>query len=89
MAEIPHVLDVTSVVVIVGHDDEIAAALDRHRDPAWREQAYDLPTRLAVLEHWARAVIIAGVRDVSRLDGWADVPPGRITFHIDDARLGP
>jgi hypothetical protein len=51
----------------------------------WREHLYDLRTEGDVLDHWAYNAVVNGTRDVSELDGWADVPAGTVTFRVLDA----
>ena len=53
----------------------------------WRDHLYNLHTEADVLDHWAYNAAANGVTDVSQLDGWADVPPGVVTFSVerDDA----
>ena len=54
----------------------------------WRSQFYALHTVEDVLEHWAYNVILNGVRDVSRLDGWADLDITAVDFgDIEHAEL--
>ena len=40
-----------------------------------------------VIPHWAHNAVANGVWDVSRLDGWIDVPRGTVTFDVDDVEI--
>lgn len=53
----------------------------------WSSHFYQFMTEEDIIAHWAHNAAANGVWDVSRLDGWADVPRGTVTFDIDDVFL--
>lgn len=50
----------------------------------WRRSFTNARTRDDVLEHWAIAAV-DGAHDAHDLDGWADLAPGTVTFHLISA----
>jgi hypothetical protein len=49
----------------------------------WRDSYYDFTTPELVYEHLAYNCVANGVHDVSRLDGWADVPEDACRMFIE------
>lgn len=47
----------------------------------------EVSDRQGVLDHWAYNAILNRVNDASRLDGWADLQPGMVTFHVTSFNL--
>ena len=43
---------------------------------------YGYMRKPAVLKHWAYNAVVNGVSDASRLDGWADLERGMVTFYV-------
>ena len=52
-------------------------------EDGWRDQLYDLQDRDDVLRHLAFNVVMNGVEDIRRLDGWADVPEDAVRMRVD------
>lgn len=65
-------------VVITIHDDAPKDVISRCFTKEWRDSMYTLRDEDEVIEHLAYNAAINGVEDVSRLDGWADVPRGMV-----------
>lgn len=49
----------------------------------WRKYMYDFHTEEDVLNHFADNALRNDVEDASRLDGWADLPPGAATMRVE------
>lgn len=49
----------------------------------WRSNFYGLYTEEEVIRHLAYNCVANGIEDASRLDGWADLPPGEVTMRIE------
>ena len=58
--------------IIVNDEDVIERVMGPDGDE-WRSKLYDLHTRDDVLNHLAYNCIVNGRRDVTMLDGWADL----------------
>lgn len=52
------------------------------RTKEWRGDVYGLETETAIQAHWAWNAVTNGIQDASHLDGWADIPRGKITFNV-------
>jgi hypothetical protein len=76
---------ITDVVIHV-HDKD---AIERCFTQEWKDQMYDFHCTDDVLDHWAYSCVANGVEDVSRLDGWADLPPGTATMEARRKFLKP
>ena len=50
--------------------------------PEWRGDVYGLTSADEIQNHWAWNAVVNGVSDASSLDGWADIPSGKITFSV-------
>jgi hypothetical protein len=75
---------VVRVAVDIGDREPVERVIGAGGDE-WRECLYDLRTEDDVLDHWAYNAVVNGIRDVSELDGWADVLRGTVTFRVLDA----
>lgn len=42
----------------------------------------NIVTEEDIKKHWAYNLLVNGVSDASRLDGWADLPKGAITMRV-------
>jgi hypothetical protein len=83
---------VCEMVAIVSMEISDREPIERVTGPGgdeWRAHLYDLHTEQDVLDHWADNAIRNGVRDVSELDGWADVPRGVVTFSVPTTERFP
>lgn len=49
----------------------------------WRDTFYPLETEDQVYEHLAFNCLVNGVTDITRLDGWADVPEDAVRMWVD------
>ena len=49
----------------------------------WRATFYDLFDKGDVMRHFAYNAIVNGTTDASRLDGWADLERGQVTFAVE------
>lgn len=49
----------------------------------WGDHLYNLPTRDDVLRHLAFNALMNGYEDLTRLDGWADLPREAATLDVD------
>jgi hypothetical protein len=79
-----HKIETVSIVEITVNDPEPIERVTGPGGDEWRSHLYDLRTEQDVLDHWAANAIRNGVRDVSELDGWADVPAGTVTMTVVD-----
>ena len=73
------------VEVVVG--DLTAITRCTENTDNWRGTYYDIQDEDEVLEHFAFNAVANHYRDASRLDGWADLDPGVVTFEVDRSRL--
>lgn len=81
------VADTTVRFTVNVHDRD---AIERVTGPGgdeWRSQFYGLRTTEQVIEHWIYNYLCNGVTDVSRLDGWADLAHGAVTFETEFSDL--
>jgi len=53
----------------------------------WRSQFYRLRTVEDVLEHWTYNRLVNGIEDISRLDGWADLPAAAVQIEVEHGEL--
>lgn len=71
--------------------DETKAPADlftRAQDEDFKRIYYsDLADEDAVRKHWAHNAIANNIQDVSRLDGWAELPRGVVTMRIADVEM--
>lgn len=49
----------------------------------WRSHFYALHTFEDVIDHWTYNVVNNGVRDITRLDGWADLDPDDVVVETE------
>lgn len=49
----------------------------------WQDHMFTLATEDEVMDHLAYNLIENGVEDISRLDGWADIPEGVAMMSTD------
>lgn len=75
--EVTVVLDIDSVLC-----PNVITRCTENED-GWRDHLYELFTRDDVLRHLAFNVVINGVEDIRRLNGWADVPEDAVRMRID------
>lgn len=59
----------------MANDEELYSAL------------YGKMTEQEVYAHWAHNAVANGVEDVSRLDGWADVPKYAVQFDVSNVEI--
>lgn len=78
--------DVT--VAITVRDAEAIERVVGAEGDEWRSRFYNLSTRDDVLDHWTYNAIVNGVRDVTRLDGWNDLPAGAVEIHVEYEDMG-
>jgi len=57
--------------------------LSRCFSDEWKNIFYTFRTENDVYEHLAHNALTNGVTDISRLDGWADVPYGAVRLGVD------
>lgn len=70
--------------VIVKNPDVIERVTGPGGDE-WRSQFYrTIETAEDVVEHFAFNAITNGVRDITRLDGWADCDPADVLIEVED-----
>lgn len=70
-------------VQITISDDAPPDLLTRGQTDEFRKHLYsDLDSEEAVIEHFAANCAGNGITDVSRLDGWADVPAGAVVMWV-------
>lgn len=75
---------VTMTVRVEIHDPDVIARCVEDHD-GWRTRMfYDLRTPEAVVQHLAYNCARNNVEDVSRLDGWADLPSSAVTMRVVD-----
>lgn len=92
-----HRITVEVEVEIDVHDESvITRCVENHNDrgepqePArggrgWRDIYYgDVDTPERVIEHLAYNYVVNGTENVGRLDGWADLGPGAVSFTTGD-----
>lgn len=65
-------------------DDLITRMAD---DPETYEPLYGRMNEEEVYEHWAHNAVANGVEDVSRLDGWVDVPKYTVMFDVSGVEI--
>ena len=74
------------VTVIVNIDNllcpDVITRCTENKD-GWRDHLYDFQDPFDVLRHLAFNVVMNGVEDIRRLDGWADVPEDAVRMRID------
>lgn len=71
-----------TVRVDIEDADVVTRVVEDHDD--WRGTYYDMRTEEDVLEHLAYNCVANGRRDVTRLDGWADLPDTAARMEIMD-----
>lgn len=74
---------VTVWVRIEVNDENV---IDRcvNNEDGWRDSLYNLQTPEEVIGHLAYNSVVNDVQDVRRLDGWADVAEGAVSFRNQD-----
>lgn len=81
---IQHDLTTLVDVRITVNDPDVIERVTGPGGDEWRRIMYrHLHTEFDVLHHFAYNAIVSGVRQVNRLDGWADLPDDAATFHIE------
>lgn len=68
------------VVEIEVHDPDV---FDRCFTEDWQSHYWKVEDRSEVLKHLAFNAVCNGVEDISRLDGWADLPSTAATINVD------
>ena len=63
--------EVTAEIIV--NDEDVIERVTGPDGDEWRSKLYDLHTRDDVLNHLAYNCIVNGRRDVTMLDGWADL----------------
>lgn len=67
-------IDVGVRVEVDIHDADVIERITGSGGDEWRSQFYPLHDAADVMEHIAFNAILNGVTDVSRLEGWGDLP---------------
>lgn len=70
---------------VENHDDEGVPQPDERGGTGWRNTYYALRTPVDVMGHLAYNCVANGVKDASRLDGWADLERDAVTMRVADA----
>lgn len=81
----PHhyTVDADLRVEITVNDPDAMERITGPNGDEWRSQFYRLETVEHVIEHWAYNAIHNHIEDVSRLEGWADLPSDAVTISVD------
>lgn len=72
-----------TVLTITVRDADAIERVTGPKGDEWRAQFYRLTTAEDVLEHWTYNTLINGVRDVQRLEGWADLAEDAVTIDVE------
>lgn len=78
-----YVVEAPVTLSITVHDRDALERVIGAGGDEWRSQFYRLTTTEDVLEHWTYNAVCNGVQDVSRLEGWADLPAGAVTLDLE------
>lgn len=71
-----------TVEVVIADEAGRTDALTRWETKDWRTQFYAFEKQVDLFDHLFHNCVENGVRDLSRLDGWADLPEGLVMMRI-------
>lgn len=69
-------------VEVTINDRDVIERVTGPKGDIWRAQLYDLHTEEDVLDHLAYNAVANGVRQVNRLEGWADLPDDAAVMEV-------
>lgn len=77
-------MDFTGVAVIEFGESAPDDVVDRVFNEEWASQFFHMENAEDVYRHWVYNAIENDIRDISGLEGWADVSPTAVVISLED-----